>query len=116
MKKDKNTSDLDDMLNKYLEGSLSEVDALALSTQIEDSAEVRERYWELASIHGMVEQTMHSASLQATTGRESAEPERRTRISGLSRIKTGIAGWQLDFQCFSCWGPQATAGQKLDQR
>jgi hypothetical protein len=75
-----------------LDGNLSEVDARALSTQIEESPEVRKRYWELASIHGMVEQSIQSASLQATTGRESAEPERRTRVSGLSRIKTGIAG------------------------
>ena len=92
MKKDKNTSDLDDVLNKYLEGSLTEEEALALSNRIEQSSEVRERYWELASIHGMVEQTMQTASLQATTGRESVEPERRTRVPGLSRIKTGIAG------------------------
>ena len=92
MKKDKNTSNLDDLLNKYLEGNLSEEEALALSNRIEQSSEVRERYWELASVHGMVEQTMQSASLQATTGRESAEPERRPRIPRLSRIKIGIAG------------------------
>ena len=92
MKMEKKERELDDLLNKYLDGNLSEVDARALSTQIEESAEVREHYWELASIHGMVEQTMQSASLQAATGRESAEPDRRPRTSGLSRIKTGIAG------------------------
>ena len=92
MKMEKKERELDDLLNRYLDGNLSEVDARALSTQIEESAEVRERYWELASIHGMVEQTMQSASLKATTGRESAEQERRPRASGLSRIKTGIAG------------------------
>ena len=92
MKMEKKERELDDLLNKYLDGNLSEMDARALSTQIEESAEVREHYWELASIHGMVEQTMQSASLQATTGRESAEPVRRSRVSGLSRIKTGITG------------------------
>ena len=92
MKMEKKERELDDLLNKYLDGNLSEVDARALSTKIEESAEVRERYWELASIHGMVEQSMQSASLRATTGRESVEPERRTRVSGFSRIKTGIAG------------------------
>ena len=92
MKMEKKERELDDLLNKYLDGNLSEVDARALSTEIEESAEVRERYWELASIHGMVEQTMQSASLRATTGRESVEPERRTRVAGFSRIKTGIAG------------------------
>ncbi len=89
---EKKERELDDLLNRYMDGNLSEVDARALSTQIEESAEVRERYWELASIHGMVEQTMQTASLQATTGRESAEQEKRPRASGLSRIKTGIAG------------------------
>ena len=92
MKMEKKERELDDLLNRYLNGNLSEEDARALSTQIEESAEVRERYWELASIHGMVEQTMQSVSLQATTGKESAEPERRPRALGLSRIKTGIAG------------------------
>ncbi|MDA8990003.1 hypothetical protein N9H45_00575 [Opitutales bacterium] len=89
---EKKERELDDLLNRYLNGNLSEEDARALSTQIEESAEVRERYWELASIHGMVEQTMQSVSLQATTGKDSAEPERRPRALGLSRIKTGIAG------------------------
>lgn len=116
MKKDKNTSDLDDLLNKYLEGSLTEEEALALSNRIEKSSEVRERYWELASIHGMVEQTMQSASLQATTGRESAEPERRPRVSGLSRIKTGIAGLAIGvFSVSVVWAFNLPQDKKLDQ-
>ena len=92
MKMEKKERELDDLLNRYLDGNLSEEDAQDLSTQIEESSEVRERYWELASIHGMVEQSMQSASLQATTGRKSVEPERRVRLAGLSRFKTGIAG------------------------
>ena len=116
MKKDKNTSDLDDMLNKYLEGSLTEEEALALSNRIEQSSEVRERYWELASIHGMVEQTMQTASLQATTGTESAEPEKRPRISGLSRIKTGIAGLAIGvFSVSVVWAFNLPQDKKLDQ-
>ena len=116
MKKDKNISDLDDVLNKYLDGSLTEDEALALSNQIEQSSEVRERYWELASIHGMVEQTMQSASLQATTGRESAEPERRPRVSGLSRIKTGIAGLAIGvFSVSVVWAFNLPHDKKSDQ-
>ena len=116
MKKDKNTSDLDDVLNKYLEGSLSEEEALTLSNRIEESSEVRERYWELASIHGMVEQTMQSASLQATTGRESAEPERRPRVSGLSRIKTGIAGLAIGvFSVSVVWAFNLPQDKKSNQ-
>ena len=116
MKKDKNTSDLDDMLNKYLEGSLTEEEALALSNRIEQSSEVRERYWELASIHGMVEQTMQTASLQATIGRESAEPEKRPRISGLSRIKTGIAGLAIGvFSASVVWAFNLPQDKKSNQ-
>jgi len=116
MKKDKNISDLDDVLNKYLDGSLTEDEALDLSNRIEESSEVRERYWELASIHGMVEQTMQSASLQATTGRESAEPERRPRVSGLSRIKTGIAGLAIGvFSVSVVWAFNLPQDEKSDQ-
>ena len=116
MKKHENISDLDDVLNKYLDGSLTEDEALALSNQIEESSEVRERYWELASIHGMVEQTMQSASLQATTGRESAEPERRPRVSGLSRIKTGIAGLAIGvFSASVVWAFNLPQDKKSDQ-
>ena len=116
MKKDKNISDLDDVLNKYLDGSLTEDEALDLSNRIEQSSEVRERYWELASIHGMVEQTMQSASLQATTGRESAEPERRPRVSGLSRIKTGIAGLAIGvFSVSVVWAFNLPQDKKSDQ-
>ena len=116
MEKDKNISDLDDVLNKYLDGSLTEDEALALSNQIEESSEVRKRYWELASIHGMVEQTMQSASLQATTGRESAEPERRPRVSGLSRIKTGIAGLAIGvFSVSVVWAFNLPQDKKSDQ-
>ena len=116
MKKDKNISDLDDVLNKYLDGSLTEEEAMDLSNRIEESSEVRERYWELASIHGMVEQTMQSASLQATTGRESAEPERRPRVSGLSRIKTGIAGLAIGvFSVSVVWAFNLPQDEKSDQ-
>ena len=116
MKMEKKERELDDLLNKYLDGNLSEVDARALSTQIEESAEVREHYWELASIHGMVEQTMQSASLQATTGRESAEPEKRPRISGLSRIKTGIAGLAIGvFSASVVWAFNLPQGKNSNQ-
>ena len=116
MKKDKNTSNLDDLLNKYLDGNLSEEEALALSNRIEQSSEVRKRYWELASVHGMVEQTMQTASLQATTGRESAEPERRTRIPGLSGIKTGIAGLAIGvFSASVVWAFNLPQDKKSNQ-
>lgn len=116
MKMEKKKRELDDLLNKYMDGNLSEEDARVLSTQIEESAEVRECYWELASIHGMVEQTMQTASLQATTGRESAEPKRRTRIPGLSRIKTGIAGLAIGvFSVSVVWAFNLPQDKKSNQ-
>ena len=116
MKMEKKKRELDDLLNRYLNGNLSEADVRALSTQIEESAEVRERYWELASIHGMVEQTMQSTSLKATTGRESAEQERRPRASGLSRIKTGIAGLAIGvFSASVVWAFNLPQDKKSEQ-
>jgi hypothetical protein len=116
MNMEKNQRELDDLLNGYLDGNLSEDDARTLSHQIEESPELRQRYWELASIHGMVEQTMQSASLQATTGRESVEPERRTRISGLSRIKTGIAGLAIGvFSASVVWAFNLPQDKKSEQ-
>ena len=116
MKMEKKKRELDDLLNRYLDGNLSEEDARALNTQIEESAEVRERYWELASIHGMVEQSMQSASLQATTGRESAEQKRRPRSSGLSRIKTGIAGLAIGvFSASVVWAFNLPQDKKSEQ-
>jgi hypothetical protein len=116
MKKDKNTSDLDDVLNKYLEGSLTEEEAMDLSNRIEQSSEVRERYWELASIHGMVEQTMQSASLNATTGKDSVEPVKRSSFSGLSRIKAGIAGLAIGvFSASVVWAFNLPQDKKSNQ-
>ena len=43
MKMEKKERELDDLLNRYLNGNLSEEDARALSTQVLESAEVRER-------------------------------------------------------------------------
>jgi hypothetical protein len=64
----------------------------------------------------MVEQTMQTASLQATTGTESAEPEKRPRISGLSRIKTGIAGLAIGvFSVSVVWAFNLPQDKKLDQ-
>jgi hypothetical protein len=116
MKMEMKQRELDDLLNRHLEGSLTDEEALALSNRIEQSSEIRERYWELASIHGMVEQTMQSASLQATTGRESAEPERRPRVSGLSRIKTGIAGLAIGvFSASVVWAFNLPQDKKSNQ-
>ena len=70
MKEKDNNSELDALIDACLDGRLSEAEADRLSQWIEESSEARERYWELASVHGMIEQSMQSASLKAATGEE----------------------------------------------
>ena len=85
-----NNSELDDLIDACLDGRLSDAEAERLSQWIEESSEARERYWELASVHGMIEQSMQSASLKAATGEEVAwplqakGPLRRLRINAVA--------------------------------
>ncbi len=72
---------------------MSEAEAERLSQLIEESSEARQRYWELASVHGMIEQSMQSASLKAATGEEfltRAKKEERFRWSRISSTAAGI--------------------------
>ena len=57
-----------------------------MSRLIEESSEARERYWELASVHGMVEQSMQSASLKAATGEEFVAPVAPANVGWLFRL------------------------------
>ena len=59
----KNYEELDALIDACLDGRLSEEEADALSKRIEASGEARERYWQLASVHGMLEPTIQNASL-----------------------------------------------------
>lgn len=63
--------DLDTLIEDCLEDRLSEADAQRLSTHLEQSAEARTRYWETASLHGMLEHSLQNASLHAVTGQAS---------------------------------------------
>lgn len=63
--------DLDSLIEDCLEDRLSEADAQRLSTHLEQSAEARTRYWETASLHGMLEHSLQNASLHAVTGQAS---------------------------------------------
>lgn len=60
--------ELDADIEACLEGRLSESEAERLGALLERSAEARERYWELASIHGLLEQSLQNASLKSVTG------------------------------------------------
>ena len=61
-------NELDALIEDCLEGRLSEPDAARLSAHLEQSPEARARYWETASIHGLLEHTLQNASLRVVTG------------------------------------------------
>ena len=65
MKDQDDNRELDALIQDCLDGQLSEAEAERLSHWIEESSEARQRYWQLASVHGMVEQSLQSASLKA---------------------------------------------------
>lgn len=88
----KNTEELDALIDACLDDRLSDVEADRLSRLIEESSEARERYWELASVHGMVEQSMQSASLKAATGEEFVAPSNVGWLFRLPRIAAMAAG------------------------
>ncbi len=70
-------TELDTLIEDCLEGRLAEVDAARLSTHLEQSAEARARYWEAASVHGLLENFLQDASLRAVTG-QAISPASRT--------------------------------------
>jgi hypothetical protein len=72
MKDQKKDPELDGLIDACLDGRLSEEEAEKLSTLIEVSGEARDRYWELALVHGMLEQGLQTASIKAATGEEPA--------------------------------------------
>lgn len=86
-------SELDALIDASLENRLSREEAEQLSQKIEESSDARERYWEMALVHGMIEQSMQSASLKAVTGEELVAPVRQaTRLSRWPRITAVAAG------------------------
>ena len=88
----KNMEELDALIDACLDDRLSDAEAERLSRLIEESSEARERYWELASVHGMVEQSMQSASLKAATGEEFVAPANVGWLFRLPRIAAMAAG------------------------
>ncbi|MEM7013267.1 MAG: hypothetical protein AAF585_17485 [Verrucomicrobiota bacterium] len=88
-------NELDSAIEACLDDQLSEAEAQQLSALLEESAEARERYWELASIHGLLEQTLQSASLKAVTSESTATPANPRRYFRWSSITTAAAGVML---------------------
>ena len=87
-----NNSDLDALIDACLDGRLSDAEADRLSQWIEESSEARERYWELASVHGLIEQSMQSASLKAATGEALVTAAKTAGLSRWRRITSVAAG------------------------
>ena len=65
-------NDLDRLIEHCLEEQLDQAEAARLSTLLEESAEARDRYWELALVHGMLEQGLQTALVKVATGEEAA--------------------------------------------
>ena len=84
--------ELDALIGDCLDGRLCEADADRLSQWIEESSEARQRYWDMAYVHGMVEQTMQTASLKAATGEKFVSPVRTQERFRWSRISAAAAG------------------------
>lgn len=70
------THELDSLIDNCIEGCLSDADAAMLSRLIEESPEVRARYWEAASVHGLLEDSLQQATLRVITGQQTPAPTR----------------------------------------
>ncbi len=92
MKEKDHNSELDALIDACLDGQLSEAESDRLSRWIEESSEARERYWQVAAVHGLIEQSMQSASLKAATGQEFVTPVKTDEGFRWSRINAVAAG------------------------
>ena len=92
---DKKHYEFDELIQACLDDRLSEIDAERLSALIEESPDVRERYWELASIHGMLEQSLQQASVKALTGENAQSTPKKSgsafRWHPLTAAAAGVA-------------------------
>ena len=95
MNEKRNDDKLDALIDACLDDRLNKEEAARLSQLIEESSEARKRYWEMTSVHGMIEQSMQNASLKAVTGEEFPtpieKPKRHFTWPRLTEIAAGIA-------------------------
>ena len=115
-----NANELDSAIDAYLENRLSESEVEQLSSLIEKSAEVRERYWEAALIHAFLEQSLQNASLKSVTSDDpvafvASNPKRSFRWNP---IASAVAGVMIGAFCATMvWaykGPMANAEVRED--
>ncbi|MEQ1853718.1 MAG: hypothetical protein ABMA01_19250 [Chthoniobacteraceae bacterium] len=94
-------NELDALIEDCLEDRLSEPDAARLSALLEQSAEARARYWETASIHGLLEHTMQGASLRVVTGQALPTIPRINRWFAWRPLTAMAAGIMFGMLCTS---------------
>lgn len=94
MKEKKDNAELDALVDAYIEGQLTEEEANRLNALIEGSERARHRYWELALVHGMLEQGLQTASVKAAAGGQATVATVRQGVfskwPGLTAAAAGI--------------------------
>lgn len=112
-------SEIDTLISACLDGCLSDADADRLSRWIEESSEVRQRYWELASVHAMIEQSMQSTSMKAITGQVVVPAPKSGSHFRWSRITSVAAGILIGiFSASMVWAyaiPLASQTQRVSK-
>ena len=83
---------LDALIDDCLEDRLSESDAIRLSALLEQSAEARARYWQTASVHGLLEHTLQNASLRVVTGQALPTSSKLARWNTWRPVTAAAAG------------------------
>ena len=87
-----NHNEIDALIHACLDDEMTEHEAGQLSALLEGSEEARERYWELASIHGLLEQSLQQASLKVVTGQMDPAFRKPERFSLRNPLTTAAAG------------------------
>ena len=94
MNEDHNNAELETLVDGYLEGQLTDGELKRLNSLIESSETARQRYWELAIVHGLLEQGLQSASVKAAGGEHPAvatvKKANRPKWPGLAAAAAGV--------------------------
>ena len=113
MKEKDHNSELDALIDACLDGQLSKAEADRLSRWIEESSEARDRYWQVAAVHGLIEQSMQSASLKAATGQDFVTPVKTDEGFRWSRINAVAAGMVIGiFSASMVWAYAVPRGKQ----
>ncbi len=94
-------NELDALIDDCLEDRLSESDATRLSALLEQSAEARARYWQTASVHGLLEHTLQNASLRVVTGQALPTSAKINRWIMWRPLTAAAAGLMFGMLCTS---------------